>query len=197
MNSINYFAIPGMFRQDITVPIEEIYESIYEVTGVNKTDLISKNRHRNIADTRKILIQMIRDKYNYTLSTIGKLINRDHATVIHSLKASEWLLEHDKLFRSRYDKINNIINKKSLIEDHIPAVEIPKEIIETACRAVAIGRCINTRNNDHFTMGEYRYELMKGDVYDRPYYRIYITDNDYKIINLIQFNKQFITNDNG
>ena len=114
MNSINYFAIPGMFRQDVTVPIEEIYESIYEVTGVNKTDLISKNRHRNIADTRKILIQMIRDKYNYTLSTIGKLINRDHATVIHSLKASEWLLEHDKLFRSRYDKINNIINKKSL-----------------------------------------------------------------------------------
>lgn len=48
-------------------------------------NLRSKSRKRNLVYKRSFLCRTLRDM-NFTLSFIGDLINKDHATVIHALK---------------------------------------------------------------------------------------------------------------
>ena len=50
--------------------------------------LRSKSRKRNLVYKRSFLCRTLRDM-NFTLSFIGDLINKDHATVIHALRVYE------------------------------------------------------------------------------------------------------------
>jgi chromosomal replication initiation ATPase DnaA len=51
-------------------------------------DLLSKKRHRDIAKVRHICFHMMRNK-GMVYTTIGKLFNRDHSTIIHGKEQAE------------------------------------------------------------------------------------------------------------
>ena len=75
--------------------IANIILIINEELGI---DLIqnSKRRQRIYVFGRAILYKILRKHLNMTLSDIAKVFNKNHATVLHSLKQLPFLLKFDK-----------------------------------------------------------------------------------------------------
>ena len=73
--------------------IDRIFSLITDKYGVSAEDLRSKKRNDNIAKARHTCIYAIRQLTELSLSDIGKLFSRDHATVIASIKYVEGQIE--------------------------------------------------------------------------------------------------------
>lgn len=82
--------------------------------GHFNVNLAQKCRKREIVEIRQIFCYFSREWSNVSLAKIGKLINRDHATVLHSHKQVKNLLETDykfkKLFLTCYEILKNKVS---------------------------------------------------------------------------------------
>jgi hypothetical protein len=72
--------------------------------------LSCRSRKRNIVDLRTMFCS-IAYKLNFTLSDIGRYINRDHTTIIHLNRKAEDLLATDDRFASLYNSITYQMSK--------------------------------------------------------------------------------------
>ena len=69
------------------------------IFGVSVDKILSKNRARRIVWIRYILYNYLKSTGSMTLTEVGKVFNRDHATVIHGLKKhSDFLVWNDLEF---------------------------------------------------------------------------------------------------
>jgi len=48
--------------------------------------MIIKSRRQDICRTRNIIFNLLSEKFNMSLTTIGKIFGNDHTTVLHSIK---------------------------------------------------------------------------------------------------------------
>lgn len=114
---VSPYVYPGLnhtsqlrIKSDSSVMItpEEILEIISRNCNVTIEDIMSKTRVREIAEARQLFCYVIREKFGYPLSKVGRLVNRDHATAIHSIKAH----------KDRYDVLRDYRElTKKVIED--------------------------------------------------------------------------------
>lgn len=73
---------------------------------ISYDQLMSHRRNRPIADGKKVLQYLLRKKHQLSLKTIGRLTGGyDHSSVVHNLAECESLLESDKNFLTRFNKI--------------------------------------------------------------------------------------------
>lgn len=92
-----------------------IADSIFKVMSVPFRDIEHKTRKKGIVDARKIYCYQMKSKLNWSLKEIGRSMgNRDHTTVIHSIKAYQDLYETDDIFRDVCDKIEDEIDCRSV-----------------------------------------------------------------------------------
>lgn len=89
-----------------TVQKEKLIQLINESFDV---DILKKTRERRIADVRHCLCYALR-KRDYTYTSIGAMINRDHATVIHAERKVEELYLVDKDFTKLINAVNDVID---------------------------------------------------------------------------------------
>ena len=76
----------GVKRQDANLEtVEKIVEKICKKYLVNKHDIYNKGRTRDIVRTRSILYNLLHEKYNVSLSSMSRIFNQDHTTILHSL----------------------------------------------------------------------------------------------------------------
>jgi hypothetical protein len=68
-------------------------------------DLNIKSRKRHIVDARKIFCKLARLNTTCSFEQIGKVINKDHATVIYNVTKADIHIEQDSLFRAKYHKV--------------------------------------------------------------------------------------------
>ncbi|MBV9582819.1 MAG: chromosomal replication initiator protein DnaA [Chloroflexi bacterium] len=54
--------------------------------GVNADDLKGKSRHKQIVEPRQMAMFLLREDAHLSSPDIGRLLNRDHTTVLHALK---------------------------------------------------------------------------------------------------------------
>jgi hypothetical protein len=80
----------------MTTP-EEIKELIEKIT---RTNLSVKSRKREIVDYRIVAFKLTRELTNLSLAAIGRLYNKDHATVLHGLKKFEVLKDQSQFKNS-------------------------------------------------------------------------------------------------
>lgn len=85
--------------------LQVIYNICCEVSGF---DLSSKTRQRDVTYARMVYFYFARDRTNASLSKIGKLANRDHATVLHGVRKYKELIMYPE-FKSLSDKIKRHI----------------------------------------------------------------------------------------
>lgn len=80
-------------------------------------NIAEKIRDRHFSDARKMYCYISRKCTRYSLSKIGEFINRDHTTILHSIKRCEDLMLTDKDFRNKVRhcmlKSTNILNIKT------------------------------------------------------------------------------------
>jgi chromosomal replication initiation ATPase DnaA len=95
--------------------IKEIVETELNV------NLGTRSRVRRISDAKKIFCKLARERTNYSLAEIGKVLNNDHATVLHNIKQANNLLETDKVFKNDFARCEAIIKHE---DDMINSVKI-------------------------------------------------------------------------
>jgi|TARA_B110000908_G_C10138147_1_gene395464 chromosomal replication initiation ATPase DnaA len=71
-----------------------------------------KTREKEFAYARHLYAYFCRNYTNESFESIGKFINKNHATIIHSNKTIENWIEVDKTVKLDTDKINAILNFK-------------------------------------------------------------------------------------
>jgi len=92
---------------------EDVINTVCFYCKITKSELLERTRKMTIVDARKLVAKILRDR-NYTFSAIGKLLgNIHHASIIHYCRSAENLITTDKVFRTSYEDIVEIINQKN------------------------------------------------------------------------------------
>ena len=94
--------------EPISVTVDKIFAAIDKKYNVKKSDLTGKSRVKEIANARHIAIYLIRTLTEMSLPNIGKIFNRDHATVMSSIDNVEKRLDSSQQFEA---EINEIIKE--------------------------------------------------------------------------------------
>ena len=94
--------------------IDFILSVIESETGLN---VLNPTRKRQYVDARAMACFIMSRKLNLTLSQIGEILNKNHATVLHSLKLFDNLYETDYRFKEKFDKIKGIYCNKTPVEE--------------------------------------------------------------------------------
>jgi chromosomal replication initiation ATPase DnaA len=85
--------------------VRKYIDNVCDHYGIKAKDLVSPSRKRPIVEARSILAYLIRQNTGNSLSDIGKLIGRDHATVISAVKNVTNWCSTDKDFKSLVDTL--------------------------------------------------------------------------------------------
>lgn len=89
--------------------------------GVLEEEMTSKTRLQIVAFARHAYCSMLRKFTRLTLREIGELLgDRNHATVLNSVKVAENLIEYDDQFRQSYDEALELIIDECGLLAHIP-----------------------------------------------------------------------------
>ena len=88
-----------------TKMLEVIRKAVETVTSC---DVVERTRQREYVQARSIFYRFARDN-KQTLQAIGHFLERDHATVMHSLKKFEQDVEYDSVFRANYNAVKDIL----------------------------------------------------------------------------------------
>lgn len=95
-----------------TVTPDDIINAVCSYYKITKADLLGKNKKQEVARARQICTYLMCDMLSLPLVNVGKLLQRDHATVIHSRnKITEYLRVNDRIAKD-VDDIRNIILKQ-------------------------------------------------------------------------------------
>lgn len=79
---------PEILKTFIT-DIYHILGEVSELSGITIEDLKSRSRKREVVITRQYYFKRSKEKTKSSLAAIGALVGKDHATVLHGIKAVE------------------------------------------------------------------------------------------------------------
>ena len=96
---MNYWIVPSVLKQHLTKNereqlANEIIDTVTQYYQVSIKDIKGKSRKRRIVKPRQVTIYLLRTRARMILSDIGEVMNRDHTTIIHSVKCIENDLSH-------------------------------------------------------------------------------------------------------
>ncbi len=84
--------------EPLEVTVDKIFTAVYKKYNVKKEDIIGKSRTKETANARHITAYLLLTVAEMTRTKIGKLLDRDHTTVISSLDAVEKRKQQDPIF---------------------------------------------------------------------------------------------------
>lgn len=91
--------------EPVTVTVDKIFALIYKKYNISREDIVSGKRTKDIANARHITVYIIRTVTDMSLPNIGKIIDRDHTTVLASSTAIERRMAQDPVFRAEMDEM--------------------------------------------------------------------------------------------
>lgn len=113
MQTINYFAVPGLKRQYVNFKIilqkDKVIKAVCDHFKVSKGDLFFGGRYAKFARARYIAFMLL---YKYTAlnkSEIGELFQKDHTTVVHGIRKINDLIAGNDEIIDDVHKIRGVI----------------------------------------------------------------------------------------
>jgi len=88
------------------VTLKDIEYVIKKETGYN---INTKKRQRHLVDLRKIFFFIARKHTDLSLSSMGKFLNRDHATSLHNINSAKNLIEFEPTFKRKLFKLEEMV----------------------------------------------------------------------------------------
>ncbi len=99
-----------LIYKDRQLTVDNIQKLVADYFNIRISDLISKNRSRNIARPRQLAMAFCKQFTNLSLPKIGNEFGgRDHTTVLHACKKVDELLKTDLTFEADFKKLEKII----------------------------------------------------------------------------------------
>ena len=110
-----WFAPSLHYKGGQPITIDKVLNDVAEEFKVTKEDIVGKRRLKQFVEPRQVAQYLIREKMNKTLESIADIFNKDHSTIIYSVKNVNNLLDVDKNFR---DKVQRIIVKNNFFKNY-------------------------------------------------------------------------------
>ncbi len=94
------------------VTADSVIESVSGVFGVPVDKIMSRDRTKDVALSRQVIMYLMREEGKASLPQIGAAMGgRDHTTVIHACEKVASLMQSDPQFRSRVYKAKEMISQ--------------------------------------------------------------------------------------
>ena len=77
--------------------------------------LLEKTRLREVVMMRKVVCYIMSRKLGYSLTSVGKLLEKDHATVLYHSNCVENYIKFDKKFKSMFTEIQEGLLKLDVV----------------------------------------------------------------------------------
>ncbi len=84
--------------EPVNVTVDKIFTAVYKKYGIKKEDIIGEKRNKEITQARHISIYLVRTITEMSFPNIGKIFNRDHATIMASHDKIEKKVFSDPIF---------------------------------------------------------------------------------------------------
>lgn len=81
--------IIGRYNNANMEVVSKLVDKVCEKYTVSKHDVFSKGRTADVVRARSIVYNLLHEKYHVSISSISRVFNQDHTTVLHSLKNKE------------------------------------------------------------------------------------------------------------
>ena len=89
-----------------------VFNEVRNEYGLSISHIRNKTRISYVREARQVFTQLMRERSSMTTTEIGRLVNRDHSTVIATTKAVHRDLDTNALYRNRYSKMKFNIESK-------------------------------------------------------------------------------------
>jgi chromosomal replication initiator protein len=106
-----------------------IIKEVCDYYHITKEDMNCKSRLSELVKARQLVMFFCRKYTSLTSGAIGKLINRDHSTVLSGRKSVQDQLDTDKDYRMQFNELNEKI-KDSILREKNEADLINQEIFQ-------------------------------------------------------------------
>jgi len=83
--------------------MDQVVDIVSQTTNTTKEDIFSGKRHRYIVDARRIVINILIREEAFSLVSVTKFLNKNHATGVHHKTVHNKLYASEKAYRSTYD----------------------------------------------------------------------------------------------
>jgi len=109
--NINPVAYPGI--TDLSKGKDYGYDSLIDKAvdhfKLTREVLTGRSRKENIVDARQVVMWVLMEKMRFGCSEVGRLMNKNHATVLHARKKVNTLLGVDKGYKEYvYSFVNTL-----------------------------------------------------------------------------------------
>ena len=91
-------------------------------------ELIDKRRHTRFIQARCIFSRILHEK-GYGCLAIGKMLRKNHATVLRYFDNFDWFYKTDEFFYQSYEQINEQFQSNSVIYTQLQEFELKKQLI--------------------------------------------------------------------
>ena len=75
-----------------------VFAAVFKKYNVKQEEIKSTKRNKEIAQARHVAVYVLRSVTDMSLPNIGKIFNRDHATILASIRAVEKRLNTESGF---------------------------------------------------------------------------------------------------
>ena len=94
------------------IDVERLKDISCKLHGITRNQLESNARLAPIISARaQCYLHLFENGYKYV--DIGSIFNKNHATIIHSVNNLSGYLEYDAQIKSKYEKLNKIMEEQS------------------------------------------------------------------------------------
>jgi len=135
---------------------EKIMQIVCIVCNVKKKEISSRTRTRNLVNARVLFSHLVNKYTSYTKTRIGRMINRDHASVLHYLKNHPIFVECDFEYKLLHTQCEALIRDKANLYDFSNQITY----IESLHQEIEYLKGKYLEYKDKYSMLNYKYEKL-------------------------------------
>lgn len=114
---------------------EKLCEKAAEIFKVSAEELLGRSRKKQIAAARHALSWALYENHkNYEL--VGKIMGRDHTTIMYACKIAKAMMDEDELYRVRCARVLSLVFNERIAEIDSAETIIRKLVEETKAKAL-------------------------------------------------------------
>lgn len=142
--------------------VEKVFELVSDRFGSSNEELKSKSREYHITLPRHVCFHLLRELTELSSIRVGRIFNRDHATVLYGVKRVNRKLEKNEEFSALYYEIKG--ECVNMVEDSVGrlqhSLERTREAVSATSTVLLRLSSLEVHNSKN-TLEEYR-EILAG-----------------------------------
>ena len=109
---------------------DQVIHEICSRYNVKWTSILSKSRKTVIIDPRRLYCGILRNVFGLTFHQIGKILNKNHATIVHNTKIHDNFVRILKSYKNNYEEIESMFYlNENYYEHEVLSVERKMDLL--------------------------------------------------------------------